>query len=205
MNERDAADTVTSNAAADGPHRCIPVARRWRSLLFASRGQGYAELRSPLVRVPLPRFPQAVDDGVAAPARPAADPDERAREDAGSLTADQLERFRHGELSLDALTVAQWSLLKLHAGHGDQALVDLQAAATVATLLLAGGDYAEDAHQAVQQAVAALESLREGKGSHATAAVACVPLIEVFEQLLRQVTLRRLHAAQDAAAVSTTG
>ena len=164
MNERDAADTVTSNAAADGPHRCIPAARRWRSLLFASRGQGYAELRSPLVRVPLPRFPQPVDDGVAAPARPAADPDERAREDAGSLTADRLERFRHGELRLDAFTVAQWSLLELHAGHGDRAVGDLRAEAAVTTLLLAGGDYIEDARQAVQQAAAALESLRHGQG-----------------------------------------
>jgi hypothetical protein len=68
----------------------------------------------------------------------------------------------------------------------------------VTTLLLAGGDYAEDARQAVQQATAALESLPEGQGSHAAAAAACVPLIEVFEQLLRQVTLWRLHQAQDA-------
>ena len=103
-----------------------------------------------------------------------------------------------------ALTVAQWSLLELHAGHGDQAIVDLQAAATVATLLLAGGDYTAEAQEAVKSAAAALQSLRQGQGSHAAAAVACEPLIEVFETLLRQVTLRRLHLAQDAAAVDYT-
>jgi len=147
----------------------------------------------------LPRFPQPVDDGVAAPARPAADPDERAREDTGSLTADQLERFRHGELSLDALTVAHGSLLELHAGHGDHALTDLQAAAAVTTLLLAGGNFTVEAQEAVKSAAGALESLRQGQGRHAAAAVACAPLVEVFEELLRQVTLRRLHVAQDAA------
>jgi hypothetical protein len=103
---------------------------------------------------------------------------------------------RHEQIRL--ATVLRWSLLELHAGHGDQAVVDLQAAADVTTLLLAGNG-AQEAQEAVKTAAAALESLREGQGSHAAAAAACEPLIEVFEQLLRQVTLRRLHAAQDAA------
>ena len=40
---------------------------------------------------------------------------------------------------------------------------------------------------------------QEAVKSAAAAAVTCAPLVEVFEELLRQVTLRRLHVAQDAA------
>ena len=102
-------------------------------------------------------------------------------------------------------TVARRTLLELRAGHGDQALVDLQAVAAVTTLLLAGDDYTQEAQEAVKSAAAALESLRRGKGSRATAAVACEPLVEVFEQVLAVSTLRALHAAQARVVLDCSG
>jgi hypothetical protein len=59
--------------------------------------------------------------------------------------------------------------------------------------------HVEDGRQAVLQAAGALESVLQGKGSPADAAAACEPLVEVFAGLLRVVTLKRLHDAQDAA------
>ena len=61
-------------------------------------------------------------------------------------------------------TVARWALLVLHTGHGDQALADLRAVAAVTALLLAGGDYTQEAQEATKSAAAALDSLQEGKG-----------------------------------------
>ncbi len=95
-------------------------------------------------------------------------------------------------------TVANLALLELHDGHADQALVDLQAVVVVVRELLQSY-HVEDGRQAVLQAAGALESVRQGKGSHADAAAVCAPLVEVFSDLLRVVTLKRLRAAQDAA------
>ena len=97
------------------------------------------------------------------------------------------------------VTVARLALHELQAGDADQALVDLQAVVEVVAELL-HRYHVEDGRQAVLQAAGALESAVQGKGSHADAAAACEPLIEVFAGLLRVVTLRRLHDAQDAAA-----
>lgn len=97
------------------------------------------------------------------------------------------------------VTVARLALHELQAGDAGQALVDLLAVGGVVAALL---DHytVEDGRQAVLQAAGALESVQQGKGSHADAAAACGPLVEVFAGLLRVVTLRRLHDAQDAAA-----
>ena len=97
------------------------------------------------------------------------------------------------------VTVARLALHELQAGDADQALVDLQAVVDVVSELL-HRYHVEDGRQAVLQAAGALESAVQGKGSHADAAAACEPLVTLFEGLLRQVTLRRLHDAQDAAA-----
>ena len=96
-------------------------------------------------------------------------------------------------------TVARLALHELQAGQAEQALIDLQAVVEVVAELL-HNYHVEDGRQAVLQAAGALESALQGKGSHADAAAACEPLVTLFDGLLRQVTLRRLHDAQDAAA-----
>ena len=97
------------------------------------------------------------------------------------------------------VTVARLALHELLTGDADQALVDLLAVGVVVAALLQSY-HVEDGRQAVLQAAGALESAVQGEGSHAAAAAACEPLVTLFEGLLRQVTLRRLHDAQDAAA-----
>ncbi len=97
------------------------------------------------------------------------------------------------------VTVARLALHELQAGAADQALVDLQAVVEVVAALLQSY-HVQDGQQAVLQAAGALESALQGKGSHAAAAAACEPLVTLFDGLLRVVTLRRLHDAQDAAA-----
>ena len=97
------------------------------------------------------------------------------------------------------VTVARLALHELQAGQAEQALIDLEAVAGIVGELLSHYT-AEDGRQAVLQAAGALESALQGKGSHADAAAACEPLVTLFDGLLRQVTLRRLHDAQDAAA-----
>ena len=96
-------------------------------------------------------------------------------------------------------TVARLALHELQAGQAEQALIDLQAVVEVVAALLQSY-HVQDGQQAVLQAAGALESALQGKGSHAAAAAACEPLVTLFDGLLRVVTLRRLHDAQDAAA-----
>ena len=97
------------------------------------------------------------------------------------------------------VTVARLALHELQAGDADQALVDLHAVVGVVSELL-HRYHVEDGRQALLQAAGALESVRQGKGGHAAAVAACEPLVTLFDGLLRLVTLRRLHDAQDAAA-----
>ena len=97
------------------------------------------------------------------------------------------------------VTVARLALHELQAGQAEQAMIDLQAVVDVVSELL-HNYHVEDGPQTALQAAGALESVQQGKGSHADAAAACGPLVEVFAGLLRVVTLRRLHDAQDAAA-----
>ena len=99
------------------------------------------------------------------------------------------------------LTVARLALHELQAGDADQALVDLAAVVDVVSELL-HNYHVEDGRQAVLQAAGALESVLQGKGGHAAAVAACEPLVTLFDGLLRQVTLRRLHDAQDAASLA---
>ena len=96
------------------------------------------------------------------------------------------------------VTVARLALHELQAG-ADQALVDLAAVVDVVSELL-HNYHVEDGPQTALLAAGALESVQQGKGGHAAAVAACEPLVTLFDGLLRQVTLRRLHDAQDAAA-----
>jgi hypothetical protein len=99
------------------------------------------------------------------------------------------------------VTVARLALHELQAGDADQALVDLDAVVDVVSELL-HNYHVEDAPQTVLQAAGAIESALQDRGSHADAAAACEPLIEVFAGLLCVVTLKRLHDAQDAASLA---
>ena len=97
-------------------------------------------------------------------------------------------------------TVARWALLELHSGRTDQALHDLQAAAAVTAALVAGGRFTDDARKTAQEAAQALEAVRVNTIASPGAIAKATAVVDLLEQVLRVTTLRRLHAAQDAAA-----
>ena len=97
------------------------------------------------------------------------------------------------------VTVARLALHELQDGAADQALVDLAAVVDVVSELL-HNYHVEDGPQTALQAAGALAGVEAGTTTTAAAAAACEPLVTLFDGLLRQVTLRRLHDAQDAAA-----
>lgn len=100
------------------------------------------------------------------------------------------------------LTVARLALYELQAGQADQALIDLRAVVAVCQVLLAGDRFTEDARRAAQEAAQAIESAQAGTTPPAAAIGPATAAVDLFEQLLRQATLRRLHDAQDAAAAA---
>ncbi|MBK8104200.1 MAG: hypothetical protein IPK42_01090 [Betaproteobacteria bacterium] len=97
------------------------------------------------------------------------------------------------------VTVARLALHELQAGQAEQAMIDLQAVVDVVSELL-HNYHVEDGPQTALQAAGALAGVEAGTTTTAAAAAACEPLVTLFDGLLRQVTLRRLHDAQDAAA-----
>ena len=96
--------------------------------------------------------------------------------------------------------MARWALLELHSGRTDQALHDLQAAAAVTAALVAGGRFTDDARKTAQEAAQALEAVRVNTIASPGAIAKATAVVDLLEQVLRVTTLRRLHAAQDAAA-----
>lgn len=95
-----------------------------------------------------------------------------------------------------AISTAAWSALPL-LEHDDQAAVDLRAAALLGRALLI--DFA-DPGDAPEHALRALDDLAVDRLDAQGAARACVPVIQLLDELLVRVTWRRLQAAQDEVA-----